>query len=136
MCELNPGSGLLNCLVIALRIALFPMLRPGDSCAAWRRAFIHFSQQHPEVRVLDAFDAIKILQCRETMLQPFDEGPIIVQVLPVRYISRSKRSCTCMLCICTAGVLHCIPTFAASLCKLEGQCGAASGLLINLDVKQ
>ncbi|KAK9868299.1 hypothetical protein WJX84_009842 [Apatococcus fuscideae] len=46
---------------------------------AWRGAFIQFQKRHPEVRVLDAFDAIKTLQCRETMLQPFDEGPIIVQ---------------------------------------------------------
>ena len=50
--------------------------------AAWRGAFIQFQKRHPEVLVLDAFDAIKTLQCRETMLQPFDEGPIIVQVNP------------------------------------------------------
>lgn len=70
------------------------MLIPGHPCAAWRRAFIKFSQQHPEVRVLDAFDAIKILQCRETMLQPFDEGPITIQVLasPLLYLMRMSHA--------------------------------------------
>ncbi|KAK9841570.1 hypothetical protein WJX74_008089 [Apatococcus lobatus] len=62
---------------------------------AWRRAFINFSQQHPEVRVLDAFDAIKTLQCRETMLQPFDEGPIIIQDPAAASPSSARPSIVC-----------------------------------------